>query len=262
MYGELHAAGEDRPAGCRGAGRGESPRLVSRRASDVGGAAGDATDAAQSPAACVQHADRARSAAAIAAAASRVSPGDRRQLRDGAGRALARLAVPATLAETLAPLCRRIATLTTEIAALDARLQTRTASDAIVARLQSRARGRPDRGDDVPRVRRSARAVSRTPGQVSAAIGPGAARRQLRRASAPRPHHQGRTARAAQSADPGRVGVLAPCGSGTLRAGSTGSRRAAGDALRWSPWRVASVASCLRSGAMSTTFEVTKLAMA
>jgi transposase len=50
---------------------------------------------------------------------------------------VSRLSVPAALAETLAPLCRQIAALTTEIHAIDARLQTRTASDAIVARLRS-----------------------------------------------------------------------------------------------------------------------------
>lgn len=50
---------------------------------------------------------------------------------------VAKLPVDAELAETLAPLCRQITTLTTEIHALDARLQTRTASDAIVARLRS-----------------------------------------------------------------------------------------------------------------------------
>jgi transposase len=50
---------------------------------------------------------------------------------------VARLAVTGELAETLAPLCRHIATLTTEIHALDARVQTRAASDAIVARLRS-----------------------------------------------------------------------------------------------------------------------------
>lgn len=48
-----------------------------------------------------------------------------------------RLALPGGLHETVAPLCRQIATLTTEIHALDARLHTRTASDAIVARLRS-----------------------------------------------------------------------------------------------------------------------------
>src|SRR5262245_10206888 len=48
-----------------------------------------------------------------------------------------RLAVPAELAETLAPLCRQITGLTTEIHALDTRLQARTASDAIVTRLRS-----------------------------------------------------------------------------------------------------------------------------
>ena len=50
---------------------------------------------------------------------------------------VARLPLPTALAETLAPLGRQIATLTTEIHAMDARLQTRTASDAIVARLRS-----------------------------------------------------------------------------------------------------------------------------
>jgi transposase len=48
-----------------------------------------------------------------------------------------RLGVTGELAETLAPLCRHIATLTSEIQALDARVQTRTAGDAIVARLRS-----------------------------------------------------------------------------------------------------------------------------
>ena len=50
---------------------------------------------------------------------------------------VARLAVDGALAETLAPLCRQIAALTTEIHALDRRVQTRTADDAIVARLRS-----------------------------------------------------------------------------------------------------------------------------
>lgn len=50
---------------------------------------------------------------------------------------VARLPVPTELAETLAPLCRQVAALTTEIHAMDGRLQTRTASDAIVARLRS-----------------------------------------------------------------------------------------------------------------------------
>ena len=50
---------------------------------------------------------------------------------------VARLAVAPELAETLAPVCRQIASLTTEIQALDARLQTRMTTDAIVARLRS-----------------------------------------------------------------------------------------------------------------------------
>jgi transposase len=50
---------------------------------------------------------------------------------------VAKLALTGELAETLAPLCRQIASLTTEIHALDARLQTRTTRDAIVARLRT-----------------------------------------------------------------------------------------------------------------------------
>ncbi len=50
---------------------------------------------------------------------------------------VAKLAVRPELAETLAPLCRQIVALTREIHAIDGRLQTRTASDAIVARLRS-----------------------------------------------------------------------------------------------------------------------------
>ncbi len=50
---------------------------------------------------------------------------------------VARLGVTGELADTLGPLCRQIAALTTEVHALDARVQTRTASDAIVARLRS-----------------------------------------------------------------------------------------------------------------------------
>ncbi|HYE88487.1 MAG TPA: IS110 family transposase [Vicinamibacterales bacterium] len=83
---------------------------------------------------------------------------------------VARLAVSAALAETLAPLCRQIASVTTEIQALDARLHTRTATDAVVARLRS-----------VPGigliVATTFRAFVDTPerfehaGQVSAAIG-------------------------------------------------------------------------------------------
>ena len=50
---------------------------------------------------------------------------------------VARLTVAPELAETLVPLCRQITMLTTEIAGIDARLQTRTASDAIVTRLRT-----------------------------------------------------------------------------------------------------------------------------
>lgn len=50
---------------------------------------------------------------------------------------VARLGVTGELAATLAPLCRQIGALTTEIHTLDARVQARTASDAIVARLRT-----------------------------------------------------------------------------------------------------------------------------
>ena len=48
-----------------------------------------------------------------------------------------RLAVTGELAETLRPLCGQVVTLTTAIDALEARLQQRTANDAIVARLRT-----------------------------------------------------------------------------------------------------------------------------
>jgi transposase len=50
---------------------------------------------------------------------------------------VARLAVTGELADTLAPLCRQIAALTLEIQGVEARVQTRTAPDPIVARLRS-----------------------------------------------------------------------------------------------------------------------------
>lgn len=50
---------------------------------------------------------------------------------------LARLAVPAALTETLAPLARTVEHLTTEIAGIEARVTERTQSDPVVQRLQS-----------------------------------------------------------------------------------------------------------------------------
>lgn len=50
---------------------------------------------------------------------------------------VARLAVTGALADTLTPLCQQIAALTTAIHALEGRLQTRVAGDAVVARLRS-----------------------------------------------------------------------------------------------------------------------------
>jgi transposase len=50
---------------------------------------------------------------------------------------VAQLGLSAELVTTLTPLCRLIAALTTEVRALDARLQTRTASDPTVARLRT-----------------------------------------------------------------------------------------------------------------------------
>ena len=48
-----------------------------------------------------------------------------------------RLTLPASLRETLAPLCRQIAAVSAEIAAIEARVDRRAASDAIVTRLRS-----------------------------------------------------------------------------------------------------------------------------
>jgi transposase len=50
---------------------------------------------------------------------------------------VARLTLSTTLQQTLAPLCRQIAALTTEIRAIDGRVQERTATDPIVTRLRS-----------------------------------------------------------------------------------------------------------------------------
>jgi transposase len=83
---------------------------------------------------------------------------------------LAALAVPAALADTLAPLARIVVTTTTEVAALDAQLQRRAAADAVVQALRTV----PGVGlivawtfraqlDDIGRFRHA--------GQVSAAIG-------------------------------------------------------------------------------------------
>jgi transposase len=56
---------------------------------------------------------------------------------DAFGDRLARLALPATLATTIAPLVRTLATLRTEIRALDAQLEQVAAIDPIVRRLQT-----------------------------------------------------------------------------------------------------------------------------
>ena len=121
---------------------------------------------------------------------------------------VARLPVTGELAETLAPLCRQIAALTTEIHALDARFQTRTASDAIVARLRSV----PGVGLIVATtfrafVDRHERFAPRRPSQCRDRLG--AARRQFRGAPPSRPHYESGAARAAQPADSSGVGALA-----------------------------------------------------
>jgi len=83
---------------------------------------------------------------------------------------LAALALPAGLRETIAPLQRMVETLTTEIAAVDARLEGRAHSDPVVQRLQSVPGVGPVVAltfrafvDDVSRFAHA--------GQVSAAIG-------------------------------------------------------------------------------------------
>ena len=103
-------------------------------ASDVGGAAGDETDVAQPAVARADAVGRGESAA-VAAAAIGLSP-RHRQLRDGATRRRP-AGGPERARRDAGAAVRQIAALTTEIHALDARLQTRTASDAIVARLRS-----------------------------------------------------------------------------------------------------------------------------
>lgn len=83
---------------------------------------------------------------------------------------LAQLALPPGLAETIAPLRRMVDAVTTEIAGVDARLQTQAQRDAVVQRLQSVPGVGPIVAltfrtfvDDVARFRSA--------GQVSAAIG-------------------------------------------------------------------------------------------
>lgn len=83
---------------------------------------------------------------------------------------LAKLTLPPSLATTLAPLARVVATLTAEIAAVDARLATTAAADPIVARLETVPGGGPvvalTYRAFVDRVDRFGRAA-----QVSAALG-------------------------------------------------------------------------------------------
>ena len=50
---------------------------------------------------------------------------------------VARLRLPVELGATLAPLCRQVVTLTSEIHAIDGRVRARVSSDAVVTRLQS-----------------------------------------------------------------------------------------------------------------------------
>jgi transposase len=174
---------------------------------------------------------------------------------------VARLVVTGELGETLAPLCRQIAALTTEIHALDARVETRTASDAIVARLRSV----PGVGVIVAttfrafidRHERFARA-----GQVSAAIG-----LVPREDSSAERRHRGHITKAG----PGELRSLLiqaawVCwrhgGSGTLRAWVDGIAARRGK-------RIAVVALARRLSRIlfalwrdDTTFDLQKLAMA
>ena len=103
---------------------------------------------------------------------------------------VARLTLPAGLADTLAPLRRLVETLTTEIAALDTRLAHAAAQDAIVQRLQTVPGVGPVVAltfrafvDDVGRFRHA--------GQVSAAIGV-----VPREASSAEYHHRGHISKA------------------------------------------------------------------
>jgi transposase len=116
----------------------------------------------------------------------RLAPGSSEQVP----RRLARLPLAAALAETLAPLARMVATLTTEIAAVDTRLQMRADADPVVQRLQSV----PGVGPVVALTFRAfvddiARFASA--GQVSAAIG-----RVPREDSSAERHHRGHLTKA------------------------------------------------------------------
>ena len=129
-------------------------------------------------------------------------------------RRLAQLVLPADLAETIAPLGRTVAQLTSEIAALDARLQTQADADPIVRRLQSVPGVGPVVAltfrafvDDVARFSSA--------GQVSAAIGL-VPREDSWRSAAIAGHHESRPARAPQPAGAGGVGLLAEQGERDL----------------------------------------------
>ena len=156
-----------------------------------------------------------------------------------------RLAVGGELADTLAPLCRQITALTGEIHAVDARVQTRTASDAIVARLRSvpgigvivatTFRAFVDRHGAVPPRRPSERRDR-----------PGATRGQ----SAER-RHRGHITKAGprelRSLPIRRRGRRRHGSSATIRAWVDGlAARPRPPALRWSRWRVAPVAIPVR----------------
>jgi transposase len=129
---------------------------------------------------------------------------------------LQRLALPAPLAETVAPLQRVVSQLTTEIVGMDARVAALTAADPVVTRLRSV----PGVGlvvattfrafvDDVTRFRHA--------GEVSAAIGV-VPRDQFGRAPAPRPYLEGRPTRATQPPGEAAWSCWRSAGSLTLRA--------------------------------------------
>ena len=97
--------------------------------------AGGVADPAESPSARGD-AYRARSACCVRYYARRAIGCRRGAVRRWPPR-LARLVIPPGLTETLAPLQRTIAQLTTEIATIDTRLTAQAADDAVVQRLQS-----------------------------------------------------------------------------------------------------------------------------
>ena len=235
MYGELHAPDQNGSPRRGRAGRSQSPRVVSRRRIGRRRRSGRRNRSCAPDGSSCRRVGR-REPGAVAAAAIGLSPRHgqlRRRCPRGSPAWRCRRSSPRRWRRCVA----RSRPDDARFTAMDARLQTRTPTMPIVARLRSVPGVGLDRRDDVSRLRRSARALRpRRPGQCRDRLG--ATRRQFGRAPASRPHHEGGPARAAQPADSSGVGLLAPSAAvGRCGRGWNASRRAAAAASRWSPWR-------------------------